>query len=258
MRLFANNSPPAQSEKTASSVKSKSPFLGRVFRAALENMQSEDLLSQYLQKQARLHPEEYREAIQAYVRDKLASRTGLMRHISFFDPDNTSTLGFLNVVQGFRDLGFDALSAFGMTCLVMGGGIMGTQQLNPPVKQVHKLQHPLFHTTAFNENQSKPNSEVHDRLVERVVDQIMMGRDEIEKKDIIAFAVEIEKKHPVAGPSKIGQYILKQLQILAFTNLQTVCGGKLTKKDLMDFYRGTLFYAVAEPATVAHRVMTLR
>ncbi|QMT61012.1 caleosin family protein [Legionella sp. PC997] len=254
MHFFLNNSTQLSDEATSSK---SSTFLPKAFRAALEHMKSEELLSKYLQKQAKLHPEEYHEAIQAYVLEKLTDRTGLMRHVSFFDPDNTSTLSFLNVVQGFRDLGFSAFSAFGMTCLVMGGGVMGTQKLNPPVEEVHKLQHPLFHTAAFNQNQSKLN-QAHDKLVERLVDQIMMGRDEIEKQDILAFADEVEKRHPVAGPSKIGQSILKQLQILAFTNLQDICGGKLTKKDLMDLYRGTLFYAIAEPDTVAHRVMAMR
>jgi len=266
MKFFHNNSPPgneiqiAESEETTSSTKKKSPFSPQVFRAALKNMKSEELLARYLEKQAQRHPEEYREAIQEFVKDQLAVRTGLMRHVSFFDPDNTSELSFMNVVQGFMDLGFSRFSSFGMTCLVMGGGIMGTQTLRPPIDEVHKLQHPMFHTAAFNEDRSKSkkNPEAHDRLVEKLVDQIMMGRDVIEEKDILAFADEIEKRHPVAGPSKIGQFILKQLQILAFKNLKTVCGDTLTKKDLMDFYRGTLFYAVAEPASVAPRVMALR
>ncbi|PJE16635.1 caleosin family protein [Legionella sp.] len=265
MKFFNNNSPlndedaTIVKDKEKSSVKKKSPFLPDTFRAALNNMQSEELLSQYLEKQAQRHPEEYREAIQDFVKDKLASRTGLMRHVSFFDPKNTSELEFFNVVQGFMDLGFDRFSSFGMTCLVMGGGMLGTQSIKPPIENVHDLQHPMFHTAAFNRDRSKSkNSAAHDKLVERLVDQIMMGRDELEKEDILAFADEIEKKHPVAGPSKIGQYLLKQLQILAFNNLKTVCGDKLTKKDLMDFYQGTLFYAVAEPASVAPRVMALR
>jgi hypothetical protein len=257
MRLFSNNS--SSDTETQIPTKTKSPFLSEVFRAALKNMQSVELLSQYLEKQARLHPEEYREAIQEYVKEKLLTRTGLMRHVSFFDPQNTSELSFFNVVQGFMDLGFDRFSSFGMTCLVMGGGMMGTQSLKPPIEKVHDLQHPMFHTAAFNEDRSKSkNPAAHDRLVERLIDQIMMGRDELEKEDILAFADEIEKKHPVAGPSKIGQFVLKQLQILAFNNLKTVCGDKLTKKDLMEFYQGTLFYAVAEPASVAPRVMALR
>lgn len=247
------------SEEKASSAKPKPPFISKAFHAALENMKSPEALSSYMESQAQRYPEEYREAVQDYVKEKLLTRTGLMRHVSFFDPKNISELSFLNVMQGFMDLGFDRFSSFGMTCLVMGGGILGTQSLKPPIGSVHVLQHPSFHTAAFNEDRSKSkNTAAHDRLVERLIDQIMMGRDELEKEDILAFADEIEKKHPVAGPSKIGQFVLKQLQILAFNNLKTVCGDKLTKKDLMEFYQGTLFYAVAEPASVAPRVMALR
>ncbi|KTD39421.1 hypothetical protein Lnau_0188 [Legionella nautarum] len=259
MKFFSNSSLPDDSEEKASSEKPKYPFIPKAFHAALENMKSTEALSRYMESQAQRYPEEYREALQEYVKEKLLTRTGLMRHVSFFDPKNTKKLEFFNVVRGFMDLGFDRFSSFAMSCLVMGGGIMGTQSLKPPIESVHNLQHPMFHTGAFNEDRAKlKNAAAHDRLVRRLIDQIMMGRDELEEEDILAFADEIEKKHPVAGPSKIGQFALKQLQILAFNNLKTVCGDKLTKKDLIDFYQGTLFYAVAEPASVAPRVMALR
>ncbi|KTC92029.1 caleosin family protein [Legionella cincinnatiensis] len=236
----------------------KSDFLPDIFRIALKNMKSEENLAKYLHKQAQIHPQEYREAIQTYFKEKLDQRTGLMRHVSFFDSENTSTLNFMNVVQGFKDLGFGTLSAYLNTALVIGGGILGTQKLEPPIEKVHNLTHPVSHTALFNQNPSKFNNNAHEKLIKNMIQRMMKGRDKLEKEDLITLVDEIGKRHPKTGLGKLFVELLRPLQIVAFTNVMNLCGGSLTQQNLEDFFSGTLFYALAEPTSVAHRVMTMR
>lgn len=236
----------------------KSTFSPDIFRIALKNMKSEENLAKYLHKQAQLYPNEYREAIQAYFKEKLDQRTGLMRHVSFFDSENTSTLNFMDVVQGFKDLGFGTLSAYLNTALVIGGGILGTQKLEPPVEKVHHLTHPISHTALFNQNPSKFNNTAHERFIKNMIEKKMKGRDKLGEEDIISLVDEIGKQHPKTGLGEVFAKLLRPLQIVAFTNVMNLCGGSLTQQDLEDFFSGTLFYAIAEPSSVAHRVMTMR
>ncbi|ARB92520.1 caleosin family protein [Legionella longbeachae] len=246
------------SETETFSEEKKSNFLPDIFRIALKNMKSEDKLAKYLQKQAQMHPKEYREAIQDYFKEKLEHRTGLMRHVSFFDSENTSTLHFMDVVQGFKDLGFGALSAYLNTALVIGGGILGTQELEPPIEKVHNLAHPLTHTALFNQNPFKFNNVAHAKYLKNMIERKMKGRDQLGEKDIIELVDEIGKQHPKNGLGKVFVELLRPLQIIAFTNVMNLCGGSLKQQDFEDFYNGTLFYGIAEPSSVAHRVMTMR
>ncbi|AUH71552.1 caleosin family protein [Legionella sainthelensi] len=246
------------SEAETFSEKRKSDFLPDTFRIALNNMKSEENLAKYLHKQAQLHPQEYREAIQSYFKEKLDQRTALMRHVSFFDSENTSTLNFMNVAQGFKDLGFGRLSAYLNTALVIGGGILGTQKLEPPIEKVHNLTHPVSHTALFNQNPSKFNNTAHEKFIKNMIERKMKGRDKLGEEDIIALVDEIGKQHPKTGLGKVFAEFLRPLQIVAFTNVMNLCGGFLTQQDLADFFSGTLFYAIAEPSSVAHRVMTMR
>ncbi|KTD06383.1 hypothetical protein Lgra_3160 [Legionella gratiana] len=240
------------------SLQKQSKFLPDIFRIALKNMKSEENLAKYLNKQAKIHPEEYREAIQTYFKEKLDQRTGLMRHVSFFDSENTSKLNFLNVMQGFKDLGFGTLSAYLNTFLVIGGGIIGTQKLEPPIEKVHDLTHPISHTALFNQNPAKFNNNAHDKFVKNMIKRILNGRDKLEEEDIVTLVDEIGKRHPTTGLGKLFVALLRPLQIVAFTNVMNLCGGSLSEQDLEDFFGGTLFYAIAEPTSVAHRVMTMR
>ncbi|KTD52826.1 caleosin family protein [Legionella quateirensis] len=235
-----------------------SDFKPHVFRVALANIKSEDVLAQYLDKQAKLYPREYREAIQAYFKEKLANRTGLMRHVSFFDAENKSTLSFGTVVQGFKDLGFEPLSAYLNTLLVIGGGIAGTKKVKPPVEEVHDLTHPKSHTAIFNQNVANPNHEAHEDRVESMINQLMNGREILQQEDIDGLVEQLGKKRSKTCTDELLRALLRPLQRVAFTNIMNLCGGALTRQNLYDFFMGTLFYAVAEPTSIAHRVMTMR
>lgn len=228
-----------------------------VLRVALNNVKSEEVLAAYLDKQARLHPEEYREAVQAYFKEKLVHRTGLMRHLSFFDSENNSSLSFGKVVQGFKDLGFEPVSAYLNTIIVIGGGILGTRKMNPPVEEAHNLTHPKSHTALFNQNLARPNSEVHEARMRTMISHLMNGREILNKEDIDGLVDGLGKKRSRTCTDELVRALLRPLQRVAFTNLMNLCGGSLREQDLEDFFMGTLFYAIAEPASVAHRVIVI-
>jgi hypothetical protein len=236
----------------------KTAFELESFHAALKNIKSEEVLAKYLDRQAILHPKEYRENIQNYFKEKLATRTGLMRHVSFFDSENKSALNFRIVVQGFKDLGFDLISAYLNTFLVIVGGIAGTKKIEPPVDEVHNLTHPKSHTALFNQNTSDPNPDVHENRVKSMITRLMRGRETLGKEDIDALVDELGKKRSKTYIDELVRTLLRPLQRVAFTNVMNLCGGSLTTQNLEDFFMGTLFYAVAEPASIAHRVMTMR
>ncbi|MBL7480617.1 caleosin family protein [Legionella bononiensis] len=235
-----------------------SEFKPHVFRVALANIKSEEVLEKYLDKQAKLYPNEYREAIQAYFKEKLANRTGLMRHVSFFDSENRSTLNFGTVVQGFKDLGFEPLSAYLNTFIVIGGAIAGTKKIDRPVEEAHNLTHPKSHTAVFNQNVDNLNQDVHEARMRSMIKQIMNGREVLEQEDIDSLVEQLGKKRSKTCTDELIRALLRPLQRVAFTNLMNLCGGVLTEQNLNDFFRGTLFYAVAEPSSIAHRVMTMR
>jgi hypothetical protein len=238
--------------------KETSYFKPEVFRVALKEIKSEEVLAKFLDKQAKLYPQEYREAIQSYFKEKLANRTGLMRHVSFFDSENTSTLSFGAVVQGFKDLGFETLSAYLNTLLVIGGGIAGTKKVEPPVEEVHNLTHPKSHTAIFNQNVDNLNQDVHEARVKSMIKQLLNGREILEQEDIDSLVDQLGKKRSKTCTDELLRALLRPLQRVAFTNIMNLCGGVLTEQDLNDFFMGTLFYAVAEPSSIAHRVMTMR
>lgn len=239
-------------------LKIKSDFKPDIFRIALKNLKSKEVLARYLDKQAKLHPEEYRQAIQGYFKEKLTQRTGLMRHVGFFDPENTSTLSLSTVVQGFKDLGFGPVSAYLNTLLVIVGGIAGTKKIEPPVEQAHHLTHPKSHTAIFNQNLSNLNNEAHEARIKRMVRHLMNGHETLKKEDIDPLVEQLGKKRSKTCTDELIRTLLRPLQRVAFTNLMNLCGGSLTEQNLIDFFEGTLFYAVAEPASVAPRVMAMR
>lgn len=236
----------------------KTSFKPDIFHIALKNVKSTEVLAKYLDKQARLHPEEYQKAIQGYFKEKLAQRTGLMRHVGFFDSENTSTLSFSKVVQGFKDLGFEPLSAYLNTLLVMGGGIAGTKKIEPPVDKAHNLTHPKSHTAIFNQNAENLNNEGHEARIKIMVRQLMAGREILKKEDIDPLVEQLGKKRSKTCTDELIRTFLRPLQRVAFTNVMNLCGGSLTEQNLLDFFEGTLFYALAEPAAIAPRVIAMR
>jgi len=236
----------------------KSFFMPNVFRMALDGMKSEEALEKYLEKQAKLHPEEYQQAIQDYFKEKLAQRTGLMRHVSFFDRDNTSKLNFWDVEQGFIDLGFGTISAYLNTILVIGGGILGTRKKELSVEDSHQLTHPKSHTALFNQNRTNFNNEAHENRLNKMVKHFMNGREQLEEKDIEDIVQNLGKNRSKNCLDEVARTLLRPLQRVAFTNILNLNGGSLTEKDLIEFFTGTFFYARAEPASVAHRIITMR
>lgn len=205
----------------------------------------------------RSEPNVFRAALREHVQDKLGALQPLERHIKFFDKDNDGTVHFGETYNSARCLNFGVGGAVAIALFSHTASLFKTWSWNVQTQRIFEIQHPAVHSGAFDRVSAQADES---KIIADKVAGLMAfdfgNKGYLTKED---FGRYVDAKSaanttdwfwtrwPTAAANK-GE----------FGGLVTACNGQVTEQDLLDFYTGSLPYALAPSEEMAERIVNLR
>lgn len=211
--------------------------------------QNPDELTQTLAAAKKDDPVAYRTALREFFGKTVGDVSPLKLHMMAMDRNNDGSLTFDEAYKTMRGEGFSPLRAGALSALtagVLGPITSGKPSFEVNVDKADKTARPFFNT-AFN---TPAALEAH-------LDDIMAY--DKEKKGYVTLGDvdrmvddRTAKMNPVAGAA------MNYLNRGEWQGLFSQMGGQMTRDELRDFYKGSLFFSFLEPDNLAGKIVAYR
>jgi hypothetical protein len=212
--------------------------------------ESAEKLTKTLEAARKEDPVRYRSALREVLPELVGDRSKLMLHNMAMDANNDGWLTFREAFKTMHDMGFHPVRAFllsGLTALALAPQTNSERRFQVKVSESDKSERAMFRNAFDNAE------ELEGRLDE------VMSYDS--NKDGFVTLPDLERmveKRVSTMDSKLAAKALGYLNKGEWEALLKLTGGKLSRDELRDFYKGPLFWSFLESDNLAKKLVAYR